>query len=75
MPTRSFRPRQKSPDVPCIVRNRVTGKWLVAPDGPSWSAERRDALLHPSRAVARSTMRTIGGAIPFLIEPATGDAR
>ncbi len=75
MASRPFRPRKKSPDVPCVVRNRMTGKWLVAADGPRWSSERTEAFLYPSRSVARSTVRSIGGAIPFTIEPEAGDAR
>ena len=71
---RASRTRQKRPDMPCIVRNRVTGKWLAGTQGPSWSTDRSKAILYPSRIAARTTVRAIGGAIPFAIVPAAGDA-
>jgi len=74
-PVRTPRIRQPRPDTPCLVRNRITGRWLVGVDGPSWSSVREEAYLYPSRAAARTNVRSIGGAIPFSIVPAQGDVR
>lgn len=67
------RKRLKRADAPCLVRNRITGRWLVDAAGPMWSGERAEACLYPSRVAARTTVKSIG-AVPFSIVPHTGDA-
>jgi hypothetical protein len=61
----------RRPPRPCLVRNRLTGRWLSVPETLSWSTDRDDAHRYPSSAVARDHVRACGGGpIPIVIEPA-----